>query len=152
MQECASSNLPAALRSTKSPKSHTRIVSDYDPYREDYTEVCEDNDGEKKKFVVIDMAHTPPTAPYYKWPALVDRGSGDPACPLTWIKWGDDSTEADDPNDIDVDVPAVSPSIIFSPATPGQRTSSSTLSTFSADGCTAGAPMQCLPGFARFGL
>jgi hypothetical protein len=59
--------------------------------------------GEKKAFAVIDLADTPPLASYYKWPALVDAGTGNVADPLTFLKWGDAAVDS-------VDVP-VGPSM-----------------------------------------
>ena len=62
------------------------------------------DEGTKKVFKVIDLSGTPPLASYYKWPALIDAGTGHVADPLTWLKWGDVTA--------DIVVPELSPSLV----------------------------------------
>ena len=73
----------------------------------DYSDVAEE-EGDEHNFATVDYSKEITPQPYYRWPALIEKGSGVIDDPLTWVKWGDMM--------VDIDVPPVSPSLISSPS------------------------------------
>ena len=86
-------------------KSRSKSIETDDNDESDYEDVAEGREGHE--FAVVDWSVDIKPQPYYRWPALIEKGSGVVDDPLTWVHWGDMM--------IEIDVPPVSPSLVSSP-------------------------------------
>ena len=118
--EVAPFTFPKAYTPTPTPKTYPRAAITTKPRSKsietmsdgndesDYSDIAEE--GDEHTFAVVDWSVDLAPQPYYRWPALIEKGSGVVDDPLTWVKWGDMMMT------VDIDVPPVSPSLISSPS------------------------------------